>query len=120
MSSSEANARDVVKLILLLALISALFIGFDRLDHSGWIPHSSHGQVYYPSHGWEVGQYITCGISAPGAPKDKEPSLGCNEEDFTGTLREMDVRIWGRVGMDVRFFQCQRTEDLISCHLPKD
>ena len=46
------------------------------------------------------------------------PMLGCNNEDFTGTIRVMDVKVWGLVKQDVQAYQCRRNEDSFSCHLP--
>lgn len=119
MSENGVGRKDLRNLIVAIVLLSGAFVGFDWMNKSGWVPHSFRGQVYYPSKGWEVGQYVFCGINARAETKNQGPTLDCNDGDFTGTFRVMDVRIWGIVEERVRFYQCRRNDDSISCHFPQ-
>lgn len=118
MADNPRSWREVGRVFLLIILAVIVAVCYNALDANGWIPHSFKGQIYFPSHGWEVGEYVFCEINQPKETEKVGPMLGCNNEDFTGTIRVMDVKVWGLVKQDVQAYQCRRNEDSFSCHLP--
>jgi hypothetical protein len=105
----------------LAAITIGFLIGIASLlpyaNDAGYFPHSMTASVFYPEHGWEVGEYQYCeGF----LNNDKSAVLNCNEsiEKLTPT-REMDVRVWGVLGTGKTSLalKCQRETDNIVCHL---
>jgi hypothetical protein len=100
---------------IIVAMIICCVVGYLWGDANGYIPHSDKANVTFPKHAWEVGEYVKCAVVK--FPK-AETSLDCSDLFDPGTVREMDVTLWGQTGEQVRIFVCQRTSESISCHLP--
>ena len=107
--------KFLIRIVAAVAVFSGLIAVYDRIDVAGWIPHWGKRNVTFPKHAWEVGEYIRC--AAVTLPKT-ETSLDCADLHETGTIREMDVTLWGQTTENARIFVCQRTAKSISCHLP--
>jgi hypothetical protein len=116
MVSTEKPKSESGGTAFVIGLIICCLVGFERIDLSGWVPHSGKANVKFPKRAWEVGEYLTC--AAVTLPKT-ETDLDCSGDPFDSTtIREMDVTLWGQVGEHPVIFKCQRTAESISCHLP--
>jgi len=110
--------KALLKIVVWIAVIvgGILLAGsaYDAVDDAGYIPHSGNAQVKYPRHGWEVGEYVTCAATSGSS----EPILNCEDEFLEGgTVREMSVSFWGKVGAKPTVYKCQRSEESITCRL---
>jgi hypothetical protein len=115
-SYAEAT-KDVVRIVMVIAVVVVAVSSFDSLDHSGWIPHSGKTDVKFPAKGWEIGEYVMC--IAIKSPKT-ETDLDCyGDLRDTENVREMDVTLWGQIEKGGTIFNCQRSADSITCHLRK-
>jgi hypothetical protein len=107
---SGANAGLTIGLLILC------WAGYNWADGYGWIAHSAKTNVIFPKHAWEVGEYLMCdAVTVP----NSESNLDCSRDVLNpGTVREMDVTLYGQINDKPLTFKCQRTAESISCHLP--
>lgn len=115
--SQSEGLRNVGNGALIIGVVFGLASIFPYANEAGLVPHSMTASVFYPEHGWEVGQYEDC---AGFLNNDGSAVLNCNlpEETLTPT-REMDVKVWAVLtkGETSVSLKCQRETDEIVCHL---
>jgi len=104
--------------LLMLIVVGVMLSGgqsiYEWADDQGWVSHSYNASITYPSHGWEVGEYINCA----GAKITEAVTLDCSRTMFeTGTVREMDAKISAKLTKDGVNLRCQRNQDSIACSL---
>jgi hypothetical protein len=104
--------------VLALLVVGLIYGGaqgiYDWADDQGWVPHSHTASITYPSHGWEVGEYLNCA----GVKVGEAVTLDCSRTMFeTGTVREMDTKISAKLTTDGVNLRCQRNQDSIACSL---
>jgi hypothetical protein len=111
MPDNPRSWREMRVVFICIAIAIGMAIAYNGLNADGYIPHSSQAVIYFPSDGWERGEYVLCGVKNFKGAKNQDPMLDCNNGDFSGAARVMDLRLWGIVGETDVLYQCRRNEE---------
>jgi hypothetical protein len=114
--SQSEGLRNVGNGALAIGVVFGLASILPYAKEAGFVPHSMTASVFYPEHGWEVGEYQYCTAFLN---SDGSAILNCNPsiEKLTPT-REMDIKMWAEIkpGAPALPLKCQRESDDITCH----
>lgn len=112
----SAYGKNIVRVITVVVCLLIAVYAYNRIDGTGWIPHSGNAYVKFPQGGWDFGEYEACAaIKSPKAEANLDCSGGLGGAE---AIHEMHVTFYGKTAEKPRIFRCQRSANSIICHLP--